>query len=213
MKRIGKILTVVCAAVLAFALGIMTVGCSKAGTYTAECDSLSAWDYNFVSINAFGDEAGVGLMNLDNWGDKKLKLGSDGHCVGEGLTYTISLDVDGEGAYTLDIIMHIIGDGNDYSGSGDFTYSFQGTYEEVDGGYKLSAPTYLLCTCTGSLVNNAPGGANYLPSSGYSYDSNGVGDASGCTRVVKEHMLTTIFKGATFKVSGTEITEVTDIVW
>ena len=66
------------------------------GVYTATTDNFESWDYSFTNINAFGDTAGVGMLNIQSWGNKKLALGDDGTCDGVGCSWTIQLDVDGD---------------------------------------------------------------------------------------------------------------------
>lgn len=219
MKKFGKILTAVAAAVLAVAMGVMFAACggTKSSSYTATTDNIEAWDYTCVSINAFGDEAGVGMINLNSWGAKKLQLGSDGTCAGVGCSWTIKLDVEGD-AYTLSFIAHLVGAGSDYTGEGDLAYIFEGTCTSVDGGYKLAAPTYAKATLDGSLTlaGDETDFANYIPTAPAVIDSNGdnTGNWEGFKgKIASDKLLTTIFLGATFKVSGESITEVTDIIW
>lgn len=219
MKKFSKVLTVVCALALAVAIGVLATACgSKAGTYSTTFNSVTEWSCSPFTVNAYGDEAGVGLLNLDNWGDKKLKLGADGHCVGTGLTYTCTLDVDGEGAYTLTLTAHLIGAGADYTGEGDFSYAFTGTYEEVETGYKLAAPTACTVSITGTFANtNTEDLANYIPSAPWTLSNTDADDSdaakSAKNKVVPSKLLTTIFKGATFVVEGEAIKDVTDITY
>lgn len=217
MKRISKTLTAIASMALVAVMSFMIAACGGAKTYTATCDNIESWDYTFVSINAFGDTAGVGMINLNSWGNKKLKLGSDNTCAGEGCSWTIQLDVDGS-EYTLSLIAHLVGAGADYSGEGDFTYLFQGACESVSGGYKLAAPTYAKVSLEGDfkLVGDATDFANYIPTAPASIDSTGATSGNWEMfkgKVVAEYLLTTVFRGATFNVSGDSITSVTDVIW
>ena len=68
---------------------------AESGVYTVETDNFESWDYSFVNINAFGDTAGVGMLNIQSWGNKKLALGDDGTCDGVGCKWTIKLESEG----------------------------------------------------------------------------------------------------------------------
>lgn len=220
-----NVLVGIVAAALAVAMCMMMVACggentgdtgSTANTYTTTFDNIETWDYCCVSINAFGDTAGVGMININSWGNKKLKLSDAGTCDGEGCSWTCELKVE-DTAYTLSFIAHLVGDDATYAGEGDFTYMFQGTCSSVSGGYKLEAPTYAKVTLTGNFKRLTDGSdfADYIPSAPFSIDSNGAGDSEDTVngKIVADYLLTTVFRGATFSVSGSSITEVTDVVW
>lgn len=186
------------------------------GTFTATTDNFESWDYSFTNINAFGDEAGVGMLNIQSWGNKKLALGGDGTCDGEGCTWTIQLDVDGD-KYTLSTIAHIKGAGDVYSGEGDFTYKFMGSCSAVDGGFKLAAPEMVEVSLTGDFTRLSDGSdfADYIPSAPVSLTSNDADDCDAAAafknKIVPSYLVSTVFGGATFQVSGSEIVSVTDI--
>lgn len=184
--------------------------------FTTSFDMLSTWDYDFVAMNSFGMDPGEGMINLDNWGAKKLKQGEDGSIAGVGIKYDLTLDIANTD-YELAIIAHIVGDEQSYSGSGDFSYTFKGPQEEVTDGYKLKAPTYCDVKLTGDihLIGDPTDFANYLPDAPWEVDSNTSDDDEKVTKIKKKvlpsKLLTTVFLGATFKVSGQTISEVVDI--
>ncbi|MDO5378690.1 MAG: hypothetical protein Q4G52_10185 [Clostridia bacterium] len=209
-----KKLAVLCLA-LVMLMSIALTANAEPATYTVAFDSLTEWDYCFVAVNAFGDEAGVGMVNLDNWGMKKLKLDENGNLAGTGLSYTLNLTVDGE-AYTLDLIAHIIGAGSDYMGEGDLTYRFQGACSDVEGGYKLEQPTYVLVTVDGDITcSDVQKGDDAfsmsVPESGFSVDSDGNGEDGN--KIIGSKLVDTVFGGATFFVEGSEIVSIDDIEW
>lgn len=186
------------------------------GTFTTTTDNFESWDYSFTNINAFGDTAGVGMLNIQSWGNKKLALGDDGTCDGVGCSWTIQLDVDG-GNYTLSTIAHIKGAGDVYDGEGDFTYKFIGTCEAVDGGYKLAAPTEVEVSLDGGFTRLTDGTdfADYIPSAPVTIGSKDADDCEAANsfknKIVPSYLVSTVFGGATFHVNGSEITEVVDI--
>lgn len=92
MKKLSAILSLVLVLTMCFTLTAF----AEPEVYTVDFDSLTEWDYCFVAVNSFGDEAGVGMVNLDNWGMKKLQLDADGNLAGAGLSYTLNLTVDGD---------------------------------------------------------------------------------------------------------------------
>lgn len=209
MKKLSAILSLVLVLTMCFTLTAF----AEPEVYTVDFDSLTEWDYCFVAVNSFGDEAGVGMVNLDNWGMKKLQLDADGNLAGAGLSYTLNLTVDGD-AYTLDLIAHIIGAGADYMGAGDLTYSFQGTCEAVDGGYKLAQPTYVLVTVDGDITcSEEQKGMDSMsvPESGFSVDSEGNGEDG--KKIIGSKLIDTVFGGATFYVSDGVIESIDDIEW
>lgn len=186
------------------------------GTFTTTTDNFESWDYSFTNINAFGDTAGVGMLNIQSWGNKKLALGDDGTCDGEGCSWTIQLEVDGAN-YTLSTIAHIKGAGDIYDGEGDFAYHFMGACEAVEGGYKLSAPTEVTVTLDGGFTRLSDGSdfADYIPSAPVTISSNDADDCEAANsfknKIVPSYLVSTVFGGATFHVEGSEITSVTDI--
>lgn len=207
-----KKFAVLCLA-LVMLMSIALVANAESATYSVEFDSLTEWDYCFVAVNAFGDEAGVGMVNLDNWGMKKLQLDENGNLAGTGLKYTLNLTVEDE-AYTLDLIAHIIGAGADYMGEGDLTYSFQGTCSAVDGGYTLAQPTYVLVTVDGNITcseSQKESSSMSVPESGFSVDSEGNGEDG--LKIIGSKLVDTVFGGATFFVEGSEIVSIDDIEW
>lgn len=186
------------------------------GVYTVKTDNFESWDYSFTNINAFGDTPGVGMLNIQSWGNKKLALGDDGTCDGVGCSWTIQLEVE-DTNYTLSTIAHIVGAGDVYDGEGDFTYTFTGTCEAVDGGYKLSAPEYVQVSLTGDFTRLSDGSdfADYIPTAPVTLDSNDADDCDAANsfknKIVPSYLVSTVFGGATFLVEGSEIVEVTDI--
>lgn len=186
------------------------------GVYTVTTDNFESWDYSFTNINAFGDTAGVGMLNIQSWGNKKLALGDDGTCDGVGCSWTIKLEVDGTD-YTLSTIAHIVGAGDVYEGEGDFTYKFTGSCEEVDDGYKLAAPDRVEVILDGGFTRLSDGSdfADYIPSAPVTITSDDADDceaaASFKEKIVPSYLVDTVFGGATFHVDGAEITSVTDI--
>lgn len=215
MKRINKFLTAFLVAAMALVLSLAALtGCgSEKKTYSVEFDNLIEWDYCFVTINYFGETEGVGMVNLDMWGRKKLKQDSTGEIAGTGLSWTVTLTVDGS-EYVLDIIAHLVCAGGDYRGSGDLTYEFTGKYTEVEGGYKLEKPTYILVTQDGDITisdeQKADDFAMSLNESPFMCDSEGNGEDS---RKIIGSRLDTVFFGATFMVEGDSIISVEDIIY
>lgn len=193
-----------------------TEAAAESDTYTVDIDNFETWDYSFVNINAFGDTPGVGMINIQSWGNKKLALGSDGTCDGEGCSWTIQLDVDGN-EYALYTIAHIVGAGDVYEGSGDFTYKFIGTCEAADDGYVLDAPTDVEVSLTGDFTRLSDGSdfADYIPSAPASVTSNDADDSEAAAafggKVVPSYLVSTVFGGGIFHVDGNEIVSVTDI--
>lgn len=183
-------------------------------TYTATFPNIETWDYSFVNINSFGQEAGVGMINLNSWGNKKLKLGDDGTCDGVGCNWTLTF-TPSDTTYTFALTAHLIGAGDVYSGEGDFAYTFTGTETVGTDSYVLSAPTYVKVTLTGDItcIGDKTDFANYLPDAPYSVDSNGEGDVDACKKIVPEKLIPTIFGGATFNVADGAVTSVTDITF
>lgn len=181
-------------------------------SYSTTFDNIETWDYSFVNINAFGDEAGVGMINLNSWGNKKLKLGTNGTCDGEGCKWTCTLEAK-DSAYTLTLSAHLVGAGDVYSGEGDFAYIFQGSYTGASPAYVLAAPTYVKVDLTGTFkcIGDKTEFANYIPDAPWHLDSKGDGDAAATKKVVADKLVSTVFGGATFNVSGTSISSVTDI--
>lgn len=208
-KVLAAILTVALVVVMGVALAACGGGSS---TYTVDFDNIETWDYCPVTFNQYGDDAGVGMININSWGNKKLKLGADGTCSGVGATWTCTLII--EDGYDLAFTCHLIAaDGNGYSGTGDLTYRFTGSYTEVTGGYTLAAPTYAEVTLTGTFTRaSAEDFADYIPSAPWSMNSNDSDDCEAATlckkKALPSKLLTTIFKGATFKVSGSSISSV-----
>lgn len=186
------------------------------GVYTVTTDNFESWDYSFTNINAFGDTAGVGMLNIQSWGNKKLALGDDGTCDGVGCSWTIKLEVDGTD-YALYTTAHIVGAGDVYDGEGDFTYKFTGSCEEVDDGYKLAAPDRVEVTLDGGFTRLSDGSdfADYIPSAPVTITSDDADDCEAANsfknKIVPSYLASTVFGGATFHVDGTEITSVTDI--
>lgn len=189
---------------------------ANGGVYTVTTDNFESWDYSFTNINAFGDTPGVGMLNIQSWGNKKLALGDDGTCDGVGCSWTIQLEVDGT-AYTLSTIAHIVGAGDVYEGEGEFTYKFTGTCEKTDDGYKLAAPEYVQVSLTGDFTRLTDGTdfADYIPTAPVTLDSNDADDCDAANsfknKIVPSYLVSTVFGGATFHVSGSEIVSVTDI--
>ena len=106
MKKMAKKLV---AMLMAAMLAVACVGAALAeDTYSVETENFETWDYSFCNINAFGDDPGVGMLNIQSWGNKKLALGDDGTCDGVGCTWKITLSVDGT-EYTLKTIATIVG--------------------------------------------------------------------------------------------------------
>lgn len=188
--------------------------------FTTTFDSYGESDYADVfHANSYGEAKGVGMVNLDNWGDKKLTLNDEGHCVGEGLKYTLTLDVSDASAYVLTLAMNLIGNGaaDAYTGEGVLSYIFNGSYTVSNGDYVLGEPTSVRVTMTGTLKNNAPTDfANYLPDAPFEMDNTStLGDDVGIpikNSFKPEYLIPTIFGGATFQVSGSEISGVYDEV-
>ena len=135
MKRLSKILSGIAIGILTVVMSVAFAACGggKGGTYSVDVDgALASWEYNFVNIGVFGDEH-WGMINLEDWGNKKLALGSDNTCIGTGCKWTVKLDTTGE-EYKLYIIGHLKGNGTVYKGEGDYTYMFQGAYSSVSDG-------------------------------------------------------------------------------
>jgi hypothetical protein len=220
MKKIGKILSAAIIAVLTVVMCFAFAACGgdsgdSKKTYSTTFDNIESWDYSFIHINSFGETAGVGMININSWGNKKLELGEGGTCDGVGCKWTLNLEVE-DTAYSLYFIAHVKGAGTDYTGEGDFTYLFQGTCESVTGGYKLATPTYAKVTITGTLVNNDSSSfANYIPSAPWEVDSKTADDAEAVTKVKSKvtpsKLCSTVLNTATIVVSGNKITEVKDI--
>ncbi len=218
MNKLGKIMSAVTIAVLTVVMCIAFAACgdgdAEAKSYSTTFDNIESWDYSFVHINSFGEEAGVGMININSWGNKKLALGDGGTCDGVGCKWTCTLDVE-DTAYTLTLTAHIKGAGEEYTGEGDFSYTFQGTCEAVTGGYKVSQPTYVKVALTGTIEKHADSFANYIPNAPWSLDSDTADDADSVTavnnKVVPSMLCSTILNSATFVVNGSSITEVKDI--
>jgi hypothetical protein len=229
-------------AVLMSTFGVMASGCSSTSsesttqaTSLQESESTSVapavkefsitlpaglqdWDYCFVTVNAFGDDPGVGMINIDNWGNKKLKLGTNGVCAGTGSIWTISLNVKDASTYELDLSSKIIGDDVAYSKSGVFSYSFKGPYtSSVSNNFALAAPTYCKVSLTGEFTRLTDGSdfADYIPSAPWNVDSCTADTDASVTaiksKVLPSLLLTSVFSGATFVVEGETISSVIDI--
>lgn len=236
MKKISKVIGIIAISALASAMCLGFAACGDddevgedgVKSYSVDVDgSLAAWEYNFVNINSYGDNP-FGILNIEDWGNKKLKLGSDNTCAGTGCTWSVQLDIMDDTEYNLYLTAHIIGNDTVYGGEGDFTYMFDGTYEEVSGGYKLEAPTYIKVSLTGdfTLLEDDYDFANYIPSADWEIDSNmsdddefitGLNNNSAGTKGLHSKLLpselTTIFGGGTFYVSGSTITSITDVTF
>lgn len=196
-------------------MSVAMIAHAEPAVYSVEFDSLTEWDYCFVAVNAFSDEAGVGMVNLDNWGMKKLKLDENGNLAGTGLKWTLNLAVE-NGEYVLDLIAHIIGAGSDYMGEGDLTYEFKGEYTDTEGGYILAQPTYVLVTVDGNITcsETQKGDDAFsmsVPESGFSVDSEGNGEDG--RKIIGSKLIDTVFGGATFYVEGDAIVSIDDIEW
>ncbi|MGN0814658.1 MAG: hypothetical protein ACI4MH_05455 [Candidatus Coproplasma sp.] len=222
MKRLGKILTAVISVITTVVLCAVFAACGATTKFSTKLDAgLQDWDYCFVSVNAFGDDPGVGMLNIDNWGNKKLKLGTDGVCAGTGSVWTITLDVEDSSTYKLTLSSHITGDGVSYDKEGDFSYTFEGSYTKKDNSYVLAQPTYCKVELTGEFTRLTDGSdfADYIPSAPWSIDSNTSDDADSVKstesgikgKILPSKLCNTVFLGATFNVDGTSIVSVTDI--
>lgn len=229
MKKFGKLLSGVVIAVLTLVMSVAFAACggSKEEKYTIAVEgALRSWQYNFVNISEFGDEH-WGMINLEDWGNKKLALNADNNCIGTGCAWRVELVVN-EGEYKLYTIAHLTGNGTVYAGEGDYTYMFQGTCSAVSGGYKLEAPTYVEVSLSEgfNLIYEGPYDfANYIPSGPWKIDSTMSDDAefvkslndstAGTTglndKLWPSVLVPTVFGGATFKVSGDKITSVVDV--
>ena len=184
--------------------------------YSVETPNFETWDYSFCNINAFGDDPGVGMLNIQSWGNKKLALGDDGTCDGVGCTWKITLSVD-ETAYTLKAIATIVGAGDVYEGTGEFTYTFKGAYEAAENSFILGEPTYVAVDLTGDFTRLSDGSdfADYIHSAPASVtcenEDNGAEASASKNKIVTSLLNSTVFGGATFVVDGNEIISVEDI--
>lgn len=229
MKRVGKWISVLVTWALTVIMCVAFASCGgeKETSFSVDVDgALASWEYNFVNIGVFGDEH-WGMINIEDWGNKKLALGSDNTCVGTGCKWTVKLDVSDGQKYSLYIVAHLKGNGTVYEGEGDYTYMFQGAYEEVSGGYKLAAPTYVKVSLTEgfNLIAEQYDFANYIPTGPWEIDSNTSDEDSfvkannnptaGTTglqdKLWPSVLVGTVFGGATFNVSGNQIVSVTDV--
>ena len=214
MKKMAKKLV---AMLMVAMLAVACVGTALAeDVYSVETENFETWDYSFCNINAFGDDPGVGMLNIQSWGNKKLALGDDGTCDGVGCTWKITLSVDGT-EYTLKAIATIVGAGDVYAGTGEFTYTFNGAYEAADNAFILGEPTYVAVDLTGDFTRLSDGSdfADYIPSAPASVtceNEDGGAEASAWKNKIVPSLLTsTVFGGATIVVDGSEIVSVDDI--
>lgn len=231
MKRLGKILSSIVIGILTLVMCVAFSACGEKSeegnkVYSVNVDgALASWTYNFVNIGVFGDEH-WGMINIEDWGNKKLALGPDNTCVGTGCKWSVKLDVSGE-QYKLYIIAHIKGNGTVYQGEGDYTYMFQGPYSSVSDGYKLEAPTYVEVSLTEGfeLITEGYDFADYIPTGPWKIDStmsdtdefvvtnnnNSNGTKGLQDKLWPSVLVGTVFGGATFHVSGDKIVSVTDV--
>lgn len=180
--------------------------------------ALSAWESIPVPYQVNGGTAGAGFVNLDVWGAKKFKLGSDDTIFGTGLYYTVkvevtsevssavpaSVSISGDKYYALSIDAHVIGEGSEYEGEGDCIYTWYGVASEVEGGYKLEAAKYTSVEVTGTIkIKNSS--TQFLPSAPFKCDSLEADGSYGQGKI-KTKYLNFLFMGATVQVSGDSIT-------
>lgn len=180
--------------------------------------ALSAWESIPVPYQVNGGTAGAGFVNLDVWGAKKFKVGSDDSIFGTGLYYTVKVDItsevssavpasvsiSGDKYYALSIDAHVIGEGSEYEGEGDCIYTWYGAASDADGGYKLEAAKYSSVEVTGTIkIKNSS--TQFLPSAPFKCDSLEADGSYGQGKI-KTKYLNLLFMGATVQVSGDSIT-------